>query len=242
MLPVLLRPEDLIDRTVVVFDVLRATTTIAAALTSRAKEIWAFDSLDAARAAAAGVKVPHLTVGEKDAVRPADFDFGNSPGDFTPETCGGRTIVMATTNGTRAMIAARSAADLFAGALVNATATARAIAAIDRPITLLCSGTQGNISTEDLLGCGAVLAGIEGAEVDNDSAQIAKELWARCQANLYGTLYETFGGHHIRRAGLTPDISFAASVDRFDTVCQVHDRNGQLIVTAEGRSGLNPSQ
>ncbi|MGN6626107.1 MAG: 2-phosphosulfolactate phosphatase [Tepidisphaeraceae bacterium] len=232
-LPLLLTAEDLKDRAVVVFDVLRATTTMATALANGAPQIWAYDSLDAVRAARQAFAGPHLTVGERDARRPDDFDLGNSPGDFSADRCAGRTLLMATTNGTRALVAARSAPALFTGALVNATATARAVLRTGRDVTLLASGTQGTVSTEDVLGIGAVIAAMNDVAIENDSAQLAMAAWEQAKSALYDALFRSFGGRNIRAAGLDPDIAFAATVDRFTTVCRVDDRSGQLVVTAQ---------
>src|SRR5689334_8655999 len=157
-LPSELRPEHLHDRAVVVFDVLRATTSMVAALANGARRILVFDSLQAARLAAAqqpDSSVP-LLCGEHQCVKPAGFDLGNSPGGFTREVVGGKTIYMSTTNGTRAIVAARDAAALVAGALLNAAATAHHLSALGREITLLCSGTEGQFAPEDMIGAGAV--------------------------------------------------------------------------------------
>src|SRR5438067_13203060 len=119
-LPQLLRDEHVRDRVVVVFDVLRATTTIAVALAAGAKEIRVFDSLDAARAAASEFSEPKLLCGETKCLPPQGFDLGNSPGAYFPAVVQGKTLFLSTTNGTRALVAAREAPFLFTGALVNA--------------------------------------------------------------------------------------------------------------------------
>src|SRR4051812_31663822 len=109
LLPRLLQPELLRERACVVFDVLRATTTMASALEAGIAEIHLFDSLDAARAAARAHPGPRLLCGEEKCLRPGDFDLGNSPGQFLDEHRG-VTLFMCTTNGTRALLAAREAA------------------------------------------------------------------------------------------------------------------------------------
>src|SRR5581483_9309052 len=118
--PSLLAPESISARAVVVFDVIRATTTMAAALAAGVKEIRIFDTPAAAKAAARDVGKAPLLCGEVDALPPPDFDLGNSPREFNPDKHAGRTLLMSTTNGTRAIVAAKSARALFVGALVNA--------------------------------------------------------------------------------------------------------------------------
>src|SRR5579862_2988710 len=160
-LPKDLQPEHLNQRTVVVFDVLRATTSMAAALHAGATEIQIYPNTNAALAAGAAFEGNRLLCGEEQCLPPPGFDVGNSPAAFLPDLCASRTILMSTTNGTRAIYAGRGASQIFIGALVNAAATAQALLAAKLDTTLLCAGTNGAIAVEDILGAGAVLYEIE---------------------------------------------------------------------------------
>jgi 2-phosphosulfolactate phosphatase len=235
LLPSLLQPDDWLGRTVVVFDVLRATTTMAAALGAGAQAIVVFGSLAEASEAARTCSEPKLLAGEQNCLPPDGFDLGNSPGDFVADRCRGRTLFMSTTNGTRALVAARAAAKLFTGAIVNAAATAQAITRLDLPITLLCAGTNGQIAMEDVLGCGAVLSAIDRPLLENDEARIAQLLWQQNRNGLVEVLSDSLGGRNVIDAGLTADVAFAAQRDRFDHACQVADVGGQLVVTKAAR-------
>ena len=124
LLPRDLRPADLAGRSVVVFDVLRATTSMTAALAAGVSEIRVFGDLTAAKEAAGSFAGPRLLCGEDRCLPPPGFDLGNSPGAFN-RAHAGRPAFMSTTNGTRAILAARGAASIFVGALVNAGAVAR---------------------------------------------------------------------------------------------------------------------
>src|SRR5690349_2895631 len=106
LLPRDLKPGQLKDRACVVFDVLRATTTMAAALAAGVEAIHLFDDLDGARAAASSHRGSKVLCGEAQCVAPAGFDLGNSPGQFV-SSHRGATMFMCTTNGTRALLAAR---------------------------------------------------------------------------------------------------------------------------------------
>src|SRR3954453_22240170 len=151
-MPRKLMPEHLNGRVVVVFDVLRATSSMVAALANGAEKILVFNSLDAARscAPATGESRAGLLCGEQSCLKPPGFDLGNSPGGFARDVVAGKTIYMSTTNGTRAIVAAAGAGALFAAALVNATATARHLVGVGRDITLLCAGTDGKLAPEDM--------------------------------------------------------------------------------------------
>jgi 2-phosphosulfolactate phosphatase len=217
---VLLLPKDFTaahaETAVVVFDVLRATTTIAAALAAGAREVRVFGSLDDARVAAASAPQPRLLCGEHRCLPPAGFDLGNSPGAFTADAVAGRTIYLSTTNGTRALVAARAARHLFTGALVNAAAVAAQLHALGRDVTLLSAGTDGAVAAEDLLGCGAVideLRRLTSVNVASDSALVADELFVARRGDLLGTLLQTRGGRNVVAAGLRDDVRFCAALN-----------------------------
>src|SRR5436190_3815517 len=127
LLPADARAKQFHERIVVVIDVLRATTTIAAALFSGATEVRVFGSLDEARTAHASFAGEKILAGEARCLPPEGFDLGNSPCDFSPDRCRGRTIFLATTNGTRALCAAQAAHAVYASALVNSSITANSL-------------------------------------------------------------------------------------------------------------------
>lgn len=232
ILPKELNPADVAQHTVVAFDVLRATTSITAALAAGVKEIRVFDSLDAAMAAANAFGHPRLLCGESHTLPPPGFDLGNSPGQFDAKKHAGMTVFMSTTNGTRAIVAARSAAVVLTGALVNAGAVAKKALAENRDVTLLCAGSDGQPSMEDLLGAGAVinsLAKLASVELAEDLSRIAVRLFAACREDLPGVLADTFGGHNIRRVHLDADIAFAARLDVFQCVGRVMDEPLRVI-------------
>ncbi len=232
----LILPRDLtpdcLTRSVAVFDVLRATTSITAALSAGVAEVRVFADLDACLAAAGQFDGAKVTCGERHTLPPPGFDLGNSPGQFTAADHAGRTVFMTTTNGTKAIVAARSAPLVVTAALVNAAAAARRLAAAGRDVLLLCSGSDGAPSLEDTLGCGAVLHALQqvaDVRVNGDFARIALRLFDGCRDRLPAVLADTHGGHNIRRVHLDADITFAARLDVFDAVGVVAD--GPLRVT-----------
>ena len=226
---VLLGPKDatgesFAGRAVVVFDVLRATTTMTAALAAGVKEIQIFGDIATVREAAARTSIQPrpLLCGEIQALMPAGFDLGNSPGALDPALHKGRTLFMSTTNGTRAIIAAREGKLLLIGALVNASAVARAVVNSGLDVMLLCAGTNGKAAIEDAIGAGAVIDAIGScAELESDVARMALRLFQSARSDLRGALAQGSGGRNVIAAGLEPDIDFAAQLDRFDVVGQM---------------------
>ena len=196
------------DRAVVVFDVLRATTTIVTAISSGAKEVRIFGSLDAASLAASEFAGPKILAGESRCLAPPGFDLGNSPGDFTPQRVAGKTIFLSTTNGTRAIVAAQGAARLFVAGIVNVTAMANLLKELDMDVTLLCAGTDGLEAPEDEFGARLVKLSTE-YQFDHG------------QRSYIDDIRETAGANNIVAAGLTKDIEFAAKADRFGTAVEV---------------------
>lgn len=206
-------------RAVVVFDVLRATTSMTAALAVGVREIRIFDSIEAVREAGGACEGERLLCGERGCLRPEGFDLGNSPGAFGP-THAGRVMFMSTTNGTKAIAAARGGERLAVGALVNASAVARWVRSTARPATLLCAGTDGKVAMEDVLGAGAVME-VLGSPAASDVARMAVRLYRAEQGRLGEALREAQGGRNLLGVGLGEDIDFAARVDALDVVGEV---------------------
>lgn len=206
------------------FDVLRATTSMTAALAAGVREIRVFGDLDSARQGAVEFTGARLLCGEKHCLPPPGFDLGNSPGAFNREAHGGRVAFVCTTNGTRAILAAKGAAAILVGALVNAGAVAKALRGLGLPVTLLCAGTGGEVAMEDVIGAGAVADALlrQGRwQLGGDTARMAVRLFAGARADLSGALADSQGGRNVVNAGLAPDIEFAARLDALSVVGSV---------------------
>ena len=219
-LPSQAKPDSFRHKAVAVFDILRATTTMTAALAAGVPEIRLFPSIEAVEAAQSAPGV--MRCGERNCLRPDGFDLGNSPVEMMRDWCGAQTLLMSTTNGTRAVIAAREARVLVVGALVNASAVARKLAGTALNVTLLCAGTNGEVAMEDVIGAGAVIAAMgDQARPATDQARIARGLFEASRGRLAETLADSAGGRNVIAAGLERDIEFAARLDRYDVVGRV---------------------
>jgi 2-phosphosulfolactate phosphatase len=240
-LPTLTSADELAGGAVLVIDVLRATTTIVHALAAGVREVIPCLEIDEARRVAAGLpKGAALLGGERGGVKIDGFDLGNSPEEYNPATVSGKVVVMTTTNGTRAMMLCRQAKRVLIGAFVNASAVASALLG-EQQVHLLCAGTQGEITREDVLLAGrvvhALLRELSGSEPEqNDSCRIARESYlnllttnrveplngadavARESAALAQELRRSQGGRNLIDVGLDHDIEVAARVDRFAIV------------------------
>jgi 2-phosphosulfolactate phosphatase len=233
LLPSHLNPAQLPGRVVVVLDVLRATTTMIAALSAGVREIRIFPDTRSVLAAAADTPGA-LLCGEENCLKPAGFDLGNSPAALKSEHAG-KILLMSTTNGTRAILAAWGAPQIMLGALVNAGAVAATAKKTGLDLLLLCAGTNGKTAMEDVIGAGAVLTALgEGIELESDAALLARTVFAASRRDLRGALRQSQGGINVIRAGLEEDIDYAARLDSMDAVGVVEDGDPIKVVRAAG--------
>jgi 2-phosphosulfolactate phosphatase len=209
----------------VVIDVLRATTVMIQALHSGCVAIAPCLEIDEAKHVAASLPNGRaLLAGERLGLPIKGFDLGNSPGSFTPETCAGKTIVITTTNGTRAIHAALDADRILVAAFVNMTATLRSLRNEPRPVHLVCSGTNGLVSLEDSLLAGAIATQLLGTHrlTGNDEAILASDAWKGAgDRPLIEAIRRGWGGRRVTEIGLEDDLAFAADVDRVSLVAEV---------------------
>jgi 2-phosphosulfolactate phosphatase len=141
-----------------VIDVLRASTTIIAALTNGCLAVIPVGDPEAARARAAALPAgTALVAGERRGEPLEGFDLGNSPLEFTAERVRGKTVVLTTSNGTRALLAARRAPAVAVVGLVNLSAAVAWAAAAGRDVAVLCSGDRGRVSLEDQVCAGLLV-------------------------------------------------------------------------------------
>ena len=224
LLPDLAEPAALAGKTVVVIDVLRATTTIVHALAAGAREVVPCLEVDEARQVAARLGVAAVLGGERGGVAIAGFDVGNSPAEYTRERVGGKTVVFTTTNGTRAMQRCKLAGRVLLGAFVNFSAVCRELAGNDQ-VALVCAGTDGHVTREDTLLAGAIVDDLARSKKLqlNDQALLAADAWQTAvrlmtDRPLGLMLRESRGGRNLIDTGQENDIDLAAQMDRFDVV------------------------
>lgn len=226
--------RDLGQSVCVVFDILRATSTMVTALARGAESIIPVREIaDAVSVRRARPEV--LLAGEREGLRirsaqtgGVEFDLGNSPREFTAEKVRGRTIAMTTTNGTRALQACAGARAVLAGSFLNLRATvSRAMEIPAREILLVCSGTGERAAYEDVLGAGAFCAEIRalGCEVAaGDSAHLARQIFEAAAGDLGGAmLYSGNGRRLLDLADLRADVEFCLQRDCFGVVAEMVD-------------------
>ncbi len=225
-IPQLLQPQQLANGTTVVVDVLRATTTIIAAIANGARQVIPAGTIPAALELRNTRQKTLVLGGERGGVIIPGFDHGNSPLEFTPEVIADRTLVLCTTNGTVAMEHCRDCPKILIGAFVNLSAIATHLAESHHQ-QILCSGTNGVITSEDVLFAGALTEKLIAADPNatlNDQAQIALGWWRDATQTmengtpLHLLLAQGAGGRNLMKLGYHQDIQFCARIDYFTHV------------------------
>ena len=145
--------------TVVVIDVLRATSSIVTALDNGAAGVVPVREPEEAIVVMRRLgRERSLLCGERDSRLIAGFDLDNSPASYARERIAGKTLVLTTTNGTRALLeAARGNGTVYCAALLNRAAIVERLAAAEGSALLLCAGSEGTLSFEDTLCAGAIV-------------------------------------------------------------------------------------
>lgn len=218
-----LREEAVRGRTVVVLDVLRASTTIVTALANGARGVIPADSLEAATEMVVKLGMDDvLLCAERETRRVEGCDLGNSPEEYGPETVRDRLIVLATTNGSRAVLRGRAAARLLVGGYVNASRVVDALASEEEAV-LLCAGNEGGFALEDAACAGYLLHLLEkhnGREIrpSNDGAWVALRLGRRAPRTPLRLLRQSAHGRRLLGAGFGADLSLCAEVDAHDVL------------------------
>lgn len=223
-------------RTVFVIDVLRASTTICAALAHGARGIVPVASIEEAmRLAQTLDRSEVLLAGERHATRIEGFDLGNSPREMAETVVHGKTIVMTTTNGTRALLATAGAAAVYLAAAVNLRAAgARARDALARhdDLLVLCAGREGHFGLDDAYAAGRlILQALDGRRSRqglNDSALVAVDLARRYGSQWLRPLLASQAGRDLVALGFREDITCAAQEDRLPVLPQFLDRRLSL--------------
>jgi 2-phosphosulfolactate phosphatase len=230
--------RDLAETTCVVFDVLRATSSMITALANGAAAITPVSSIE--EALIEKKKDPTiLLAGERDGFRITskltgniDFDYGNSPREFQTPNIHGKRIVITTTNGTRALKACRGARNILVGSFLNLSkVTNHLLHARVNDLLLVCSGTYEEASYEDLLGAGAVANALwdlhTGGQIA-DSTQIARNTFLAAKDDLLDSMRFARNGRRLLGIPeLRDDVAFCLRQDSFPILARL-SANGAI--------------
>ena len=212
-------------RVVAVIDVLRASTSIAAALNNGARSVIPAEDADEVITRSKQFERGEVKLaGERRMLTIPGFDLGNSPLEFTAEAVNGCTVLISTTNGTRALLGIQGARDIVIASYVNLSAVSamlRTAARSDTDIAIVCAGTEGHFSLEDAACAGRYVRTITSRAssiVTNDAAQACALIDRKYGDNIEKIFQDSSHGKALAEAGFGDDLVAAAAVDSHPVV------------------------
>lgn len=213
---------DASESIVVVNDIFRATSAICTAFEHGAKAMIPVETIEEARVLQ---KKGYLAGAERNAEKVAGFDFGNSPYDYMGDNIKGKTLVLTTTNGTRAIEVAKNHSEIIViGSFLNITALSKWLVGQKKNVIILCSGWKGRINLEDSLFAGALTKelmqdGTYSIEHDvEDSALIAMHLFEMAQKDPEKLLKVSSHRRRFARLNLKEDIRFCLTLNTTEKI------------------------
>ncbi|MCX7861617.1 MAG: 2-phosphosulfolactate phosphatase [Bacteroidales bacterium] len=211
------------DKCVVIIDILRATTSICAAIAAGAEKILPVASVDDALKAK---QQGYIVAAEREG-KVLDFaDFGNSPDLFTPERVKNKTIAYSTTNGTQAIDMAKQAKLLLIASFINLSAINQHLASHPQPLLLFCSGWKNKFNLEDTLCAGAIAyALIQSGKyfTQCDSTLASIDLWLLAKDNLSSYLEKASHRHRLKNIVDDSVIKYCLSLNLTNVIPYYQD-------------------
>mgnify|MGYP003575356678 FL=1 len=201
---------------VVVIDILRATSSITYGIENGAEAIIPVMNVEDCLAYA---DKGYLLAAERNGEVVAGYDFGNSPFSYTAEKVAGKTIVLTTTNGTKAMhLAQERALQVIVGSFLNLSSICDYLKKENKDVLLLCAGWKDNFNLEDTLFAGAVIEQLQKEfSVADDSSVAALDMYQLAKGNLREYLKKSSHSHRLIKLNIEEDVQFCLKLD----VCQV---------------------
>lgn len=235
--PAGLVPAEIQGRSVFVVDILRATTAMCAALSHGAKALIPVASTEEALRLSQTIgSTDVLLAGEKDCMRIPGFHLGNSPLEMTEPVVRGKTIIVTTSNGTKALLACQAANGVYPAAAANLSLAAeRGREALEgkQDILIVCAGRDGAFSLDDAYCAGRLAAAIFGSSKPrrelNDAGLASLDLVRRYGEHWERPLRHSRAGRELIKLGFRDDLRDAARLDAYPVLAQFHERRVTLI-------------
>lgn len=210
------------DRLFVVIDVLRATSTIVTGFMNGCQSIVPVVEVEEAFRLADGPLRGALIGGERGGFAVEGFDLGNSPQEYTKQRVEGRTIIITTTNGSRAFRSLPHEAVGAVASFLNLDAVVRHCLTYRKDVSIMSSGREGGFSLEDAVCAGEIVESIWRRCQDRpdvtDAALASMILYNRFQGDLVEMLRSSVHGRYLEEIGLGEDLQYCAQVDLTDIV------------------------
>lgn len=219
--------KEVVGKTAVVVDILRASASIIKALQSGSRGIIPTQSIDEATELAHSLgKENILLCGEREGWRIEGFDLGNSPREFRKKVVDGKIIIFASTNGAKAIVRAQGASAVLVGSFLNFKAILRYLSKLDTDLAIICAGKLGKFAVEDAVGGGMFVNHLPQAEL-NDGAMAAKALYQTYSQDILGMLRNSSHGKYLIKLGFEDDLSYCSRLNSSNIIPKMEE--GRLI-------------
>lgn len=219
--------NELRNKSVVVIDVLRATSTIVTALMNGAKGVIPVEDMgEASRISQSVDSDNYLLCGEKDGTKIDGYDLGNSPLEYARETVGGKTLIFNTTNGTKAIKKSLGSAKIYVASFLNLNAVVQALRGEKNEIVLVCAGWKGRLALEDMLLAGNIIYNLNGGQLSedaNDGAKVAFGLYEKYSNDIQSVIFQSNHAQRLKDVVGTDDIDYCCQTDITDHIPILHD-------------------
>ena len=214
--PDLMHQYPVADRTVVVVDILRATSCMTTAFAHGIAVITPFARLEDCLAMKSQ---GYFTAGERDGKKVDGFDFGNSPFEYMDEKLRGRKIAFTTTNGTQAIARSQGARQIVIGSFLNLAAVADHILSGTNNVLILCAGWKGKVNLEDTLFAGALVEATKNhIEAECDAPLMAQHLYNQGKSNMVAFLQNAAHVKRLKKLNIEKDIAFCVTENTYPIV------------------------
>jgi len=214
--PALLPFYEMDDTIAVVIDIFRATSSMCYGLGNGAKAIIPVAELDECLSYRSR---GHLLAAERDGKVVEGFDFGNSPFSYTKDKVDGKTIVLTTTNGTRAIRQCNGAQAVVIGSFLNITALCEWLKQQHSHLLFICSGWKNQFCLEDTVFAGAMVERLEGTgAVLDDAAYAAASLYREARNDMPAYLSKASHSRRMQHLDIAKDIAFCLQEDVVSTI------------------------
>ncbi len=215
MSPEMMHLYEVHDKTIVVVDILRATSCMVTAFAHGVDHIIPVADLEECRNMKA---TGYITTGERNGEKVEGFDRGNSPFEYTDDVKG-KKIAFTTTNGTIAIAKSAGAQEIIIGAFLNLSAVKAHIVKGTNNVLIVCAAWKGKVNLEDTLFAGALIDKLGTSVVtDNDSALIALQLYRNAGTDLVKFLNQSSHVQRLNRLNIHDDIRFCLTADTYNVL------------------------
>lgn len=208
---------------VVIVDILRATSSICAAIHNGVKSLIPVATVEEAREMK---QKGYMVASERDGFVLDFADFGNSPFNFTPEIVSGKEIVYSTTNGTRCIHMACHSKAVVIGSFLNFSALADWLISQNAPVLIFCASWKDRFSLEDTVFAGALAERLMKSgkfESICDAVTASIDLWNLAKPDLFGYIQKTAQKARLASKGLDDCIEFCLTADQTSVVPAFQD-------------------